>query len=238
MNTTGGQAVREDDFARLERTWKDPNGLPGWLTHIDHKSIGRRYLDTAFAFFLLGGVLAALMRLQLSRPDNTIVGPDLYNQIFTTHGTTMMFLFAVPVMQGLGIYFVPLMVGARGIAFPRLVAFSYWMLLFGGIFLYVSFLLNAGPDVGWFSYPPLAENLYTPTKRADVWAQLITFTEVASLAVAVSIVTTVFKMRAPGMSLNRIPIFVWAQVVTSFMVIFAMPAVMLASTSLILDRLV
>src|SRR6185295_14814636 len=124
------------------------------------------------------------------------------------------------------------------IAFPRLVAFSYWMLLFGGIFLYASFLLNAGPDVGWFSYPPLAESLYSPSKRPDVWAQLITFTEVASLAVAVSIITTVLKLRTPGMTLNRLPIFVWAQVVTSFMVLFAMPAVMLASTELILDRLV
>jgi cytochrome c oxidase subunit 1 len=227
-----------EDLEMLERTWADPGGFAGWLMHVDHKSIGRRYLVTAFAFFAIGGVLALLMRLQLSRPDNTLIGPDLYNQIFTTHGTTMMFLFAVPVMQALGIYFVPLMVGARSIAFPRLIAFSYWMFLFGGIFLYVSFLLNAGPDVGWFSYPPLAEALYAPGKRADVWAQLITFTEVASLAVAVSLITTVFKMRAPGMTLNRIPIFVWAQVVTSFMVLFAMPAVMLASTALILDRLV
>src|SRR5207249_3446518 len=138
----------------------------------------------------------------------------------------------------LGVYLVPLMVGARAIAFPRLVAFSYWLYLFGGVFLYLSFVMNAGPDVGWFSYPPLAEQLYTPTKRADVWAQMITFTEVASLAVAVSIITTAFKMRAPGMSLDRVPIFVWAQVVTSFMVLFAMPAVMVASTALILDRLV
>ena len=228
----------EEDVALLQRTWAEPAGLIGWLTHNDHKSIGRRYLVTAFTFFLFGGVLAALMRLQLSRPDNRILGSDLYNQIFTTHGTTMMFLFAVPVMQGLGIYFVPLMVGARAIAFPRMVAYSYWMFLIGGIFLYSAFFLNTGPDVGWFSYPPLAETLFTPTKRADVWAQLITFTEVASLATAVAIITTVFKMRAPGMSLNRIPIFVWSQVVTSFMVIFAMPAVMLSSTSLILDRLV
>ncbi len=109
----------------------------------------------------------------------------------------MMFLFAVPVMQGLGIYFVPLMVGARSIAFPRLIAYSYWLFFFGGIFLFASLALGAGPDVGWFSYPPLAELTYTPTKRADVWAQLITFTEVASLAVAVSLVTTALKMRAP-----------------------------------------
>jgi cytochrome c oxidase subunit I+III len=227
-----------EDLAMLEATWAEPTGLVGWLSHVDHKSIGRRYLVTAFVYFLIGGALAALMRLQLARPDSGLIGPDLYNQIFTTHGTTMMFLFAVPVMQALGIYFVPLMVGARSIAFPRLIAFSYWMFLFGGIFLYVSFLLNAGPDVGWFAYPPLSEVLYTPSKRADVWAQLITFTEVASLATAVSLITTVFKMRAPGMTLNRIPLFVWAQVVTSFMVLFAMPAVMLASTALILDRLV
>ncbi len=228
----------DEDTRLLEETWAEKPGVVGWLSHVDHKSIGRRYLVTAFGFFLLAGVLAAMMRLQLSRPDNDIFGSDVYNQLFTTHGTTMMFLFAVPVMQGLGVYFVPLMVGARSIAFPRLVAFSYWMYLFGGLFLYVSLVLNTGPDVGWFSYPPLAESIYAPTKRADVWAQLITFTEVASLAVAVSVITTVFKLRTPGMSLNRIPLFVWSQLVVSFMVLFAMPAVMLASTSLILDRLV
>jgi cytochrome c oxidase subunit I+III len=226
------------DAAMLDQTWADRPGLLGSFSSVDHKAIGRRYLVTAFGFFLIAGVLAALMRLQLSRPDNAFIAADLYNQLFTTHGVTMMFLFAVPVMQGLGVYFVPLMVGARAIAFPRLVAYSYWMYLFGGVFLYVAFILNAGPDVGWFSYTPLAETLYTPTKRADVWAQLITFTEVASLAVAVSLIVTTFKLRAPGMALSRIPIFVWAQLVTSFMVLFAMPAVMLASTALILDRLV
>jgi cytochrome c oxidase subunit I len=224
--------------AALQRTWTDPAGFWGWFTHVDHKSIGKRYIITAFIFFLLGGLLAAAMRLQLARPDNHLIGPDLYNEIFTTHGTTMMFLFAVPMMQALGVYFVPLMVGARAIAFPRLVAFSYWLYVAGGIFLFVSFLLNAGPDIGWFAYAPLTEILYTPTKRADVWAQLITFTEVSGLAVAVSTITTAFKMRAPGMSLNRVPIFVWAEVVISFMVIFAMPTVAMASTALILDRLV
>jgi cytochrome c oxidase subunit I+III len=238
MNSDRELPAAATDPEMLERTWADPTGFAGWFSHVDHKSIGRRYLVTAFSFFLVGGVLAAMMRIQLSRPDNAFVSPDLYNQIFTTHGTTMMFLFAVPVMQGLGIYFVPLMVGARSIAFPRLIAYSYWLFLFGGIFLFASLAVGAGPDVGWFSYPPLAELTYTPTKRADVWAQLITFTEVASLAVAVSLITTAFKMRAPGMTLNRIPIFVWAQVVTSFMVMFAMPAVMLSSTALILDRLV
>ena len=238
MNDVRIEGDQYNDALRLKRTWADPTGVVGWFRHIDHKSIGRRYLLTAFIFFLLAGMLAALMRIQLARPDNTFLGPDLYNQIFTMHGTTMMFLFAVPVMQALGVYFVPLMVGARSIAFPRLVAFSYWMFLFGGIFLFVAFFLNAGPDVGWFSYPPLAEQLYAPTKRADIWAQLITFTEVAALAIAVAIITTAFKLRTPGMSLSRMPVFVWAQVVTSFMVIFAMPAIMVASTALILDRLV
>src|SRR3954465_7936348 len=227
-----------EDPKELEATWADEPGLWGWLRSVDHKAIGRRYLGTATVMFLLAGGLAALMRLQLSRPENPLMGPDLYNQLFSTHGTTMMFLFAVPVMQGLGVYFVPLMVGARAIAFPRMVAFSYWMYLGGCIFLYLSLFLNTGPDVGWFSYPPLSEQLFNPTKRPGVWAQMITWTEVASLAVAVSIITTAFKLRTPGMALNRIPIFVWAQVVTSFMVVFAMPAVMMASTALILDRLV
>jgi cytochrome c oxidase subunit I+III len=237
MASRGAPPIADDDW-RLERVWADPGGLVGWFTHVDHKSIGRRYIATAFGFFLAGGLLAALMRIQLARPDSRIFSPDLYNQIFTTHGTTMMFLFAVPAMQGLGVYLVPLMIGARTIAFPRLVAYSYWMFLFGGIFLFAAFLFRAAPQVGWFAYAPLTESLYTPNKGADVWAQLITFTEVAALAVAVSLITTVFKLRAPGMTLNRIPVFVWAQVVTSFMVLFAMPAVMFASTALILDRLV
>jgi cytochrome c oxidase subunit 1 len=223
---------------RLERVWAEKPGIVGWLSVVNHRDIGRRYIVTSFAFFLIAGLLAALMRIQLSRADNNFLGPDAYNQIFTVHGTAMMFLFAVPIMQALGIYAVPLMVGARNIAFPRLVAFSYWMFLFGGIFLFVMSALNTGPDVGWFAYPPLAGPEYAPGKRADVWAQLITFTELASLAVAVALIVTAFKMRTPGMSLNRIPVFVWAQVVTSFMVLVAMPAVMLASTGLILDRLV
>jgi cytochrome c oxidase subunit 1 len=150
----------------------------------------------------------------------------------------MMFLFAVPVMEAFAVYLVPLMVGTRNIAFPRLNAFSYWMYLFGGCFLWISFFTNTGPDVGWFAYVPLSSIQYDPSKRADVWAQMITFTEVAALAVAVEVVVTVLKRRAPGMTLDRIPLFVWSMLVTSFLVIFAMPAVMVASTSLILDRLV
>ena len=226
------------DAAALDRTWRDPPGLLGWLSAVNHKAIGIRFIVTAFGFFVAGGLLAAVMRLQLATPQNRLVGPDLYNQLFTMHGTTMMFLFAVPVMQAVSVYLVPLMIGARSLAFPRLNAFAYWIYLFGGLMLYAAFVLNIGPDAGWFSYVPLAGPEYSAGKRADFWAQLVTFTELSALLEAIILITTVFKLRAPGMSLNRIPLFVWAMLVTAFMVMFAMPAVMVASGMLILDRLV
>jgi cytochrome c oxidase subunit I len=237
-----GTTDLELDDAGVERllgeTWKTPRGFWGALTTVDHKIIGRRYIVTAFVFLILGGALALAMRIQLAQPEARFIGPDRYNQIFTMHGTNMMFLFAVPVMEAVGIYLVPLMVGTRNIAFPRLNAFSYWMFLAGGALLWIAFALDMGPDVGWFAYVPLSGPQYGAGKRADIWAQMITFTEVSALAVSVEIVVTVFKQRAPGMSLDRIPLFVWSMVVTSFLVILAMPAIMVASTSLILDRLV
>ncbi|WP_456632075.1 cytochrome c oxidase subunit I [Bradyrhizobium sp. URHC0002] len=222
----------------LAATWKTPAGFWGALATVDHKIIGRRYIVTAFVFLALGGILAILMRLQLAQPEARLIGPDRYNQIFTMHGTNMMFLFAVPVMEAMAVYLVPLMVGTRNIAFPRLNAFSYWMFLAGGALLWIAFALDMGPDVGWFAYVPLSGPQYAPGKRADLWGQMITFTEVSALAVSVEIVVTILKQRAPGMSLDRIPLFVWSMLVTSFVVIMAMPAVMVASTSLILDRLV
>jgi cytochrome c oxidase subunit 1 len=224
--------------SQLARTWATPSGLWGALTTVDHKIIGRRYIITAFVFLILGGLLAVAMRIQLARPENRLISADLYNQIFTMHGSTMMFLFAVPVMEAMAVYFVPLLVGTRNIAFPRLNAFSYWVYLAGGILLWVSFALDMGPDVGWFAYVPLSGPQYGYGKRTDIWAQMITFTEVAALAVAVEIVVTVLKQRAPGMSLDRIPLFVWSMLVTAFLVIMAMPSIMVASTTLILDRLV
>src|SRR5689334_18195768 len=223
---------------QLERVWGTPATLWGVLATVDHKRIGRRYIATAFIFLTMGGVLALLMRLQLAGPERRVIGPDRYNQIFTMHGANMMFLFAVPVMEAMAVYLVPLMIGTRNIAFPRLNAFSYWIYLAGGILLWVAFALDMGPDVGWFAYVPLSGPQYGSGKRADIWAQMITFTEIAALAVAVEIVVTVLKQRAPGMSLDRIPLFVWAMLVTAFCVIMAMPAIMVASTSLILDRLV
>ena len=209
-----------------------------WLATTEHTTIGRRFITTALGFFVLGGILALLMRLQLATPLAHVVGPDRYNQLFTTHGSTMMFLFAVPVMQGLGLYFVPLMVGARNLAFPRLANFAFWIYLFGGAFLYIALLSDTGPDAGWFAYVPLSGPEHSPGKRVDVWAQLITFTELSALSVAVNLIVTTFKHKAPGLSLDRLPIFVWGSLVTSFMVLFAMPAVIVASTCLALDRLV
>jgi len=230
------------DLADVDRhltaIWRTPRSFWGALSTVDHKIIGRRYIVTAFVFLFLGGILSLLMRLQLSRAEARFIGPDRYNQIFTMHGTNMMFLFAVPVMEAIAVYLVPLMVGTRNIAFPRLNAFSYWMFLAGGIVLWAAFIIDAGPDVGWFAYVPLSGPQYGVGKRADIWAQMITFTEVSALAVSVELVVTILKQRAPGMSLDRVPLFVWSMLVTSFMVILAMPAVMIASTSLILDRLV
>src|SRR3954467_5615135 len=224
--------------AALAETWRTPAGLWGALATVGHKIIGRRYIVTAFVFLALGGVLAILMRLQLAQPEARVLGPDRYNQIFTMHGSNMMFLFAVPVMEAMAVYLVPLMVGTRNIAFPRLNAFSYWIFLAGGALLWTAFVLDMGPDVGWFAYVPLSGPQYGAGKRADVWAQMITFTELSALAVSVEIVVTTLKQRAPGMSLDRIPLFVWSVLVTSFVVIMAMPAIMIASSTLILDRLV
>ena len=226
------------EAAALDATWRDPPGVMGWLSAVNHKAIARRFIVTTFGFFLAGGLLALLMRLQLAVPNNRLVGPDLYNQLFSMHGTTMMFLFAVPVMQAVAGYLIPLMIGARSVAFPRMNAYAYWVFLFGGLMLYIAFLLNIGPDAGWFSYVPLAGPEYSPGKRVDFWAQMITFTELSALLEAVIIITTVFKLRAPGMTLDRIPLFVWAMLVTAFMVLFSMPSVMLASSALIMDRLV
>ena len=224
--------------ALMEKTWAPGKGVIGWLTETGHKAIGLRYIVTAFLFFAAGGIEAALMRIQLSKAENHFLNPDLYNQIFTMHGTTMMFLFAVPIMEGFAIYLVPLMVGTRNVAFPKLNAFGYFIYVAGGLFLYAMFLIKSGPDTGWFAYVPLSGPQFDPGKRADSWSQMITFTEISALVVCIEITVTAFKQRAPGMSLNRIPLYVWSMIVVSFMIMFAMPAVMLDSGYLCLDRLI
>ena len=224
--------------ARLERTWRRPPGILGWLATVDHKEIGRRYIITALLFLALGGVLSLAMRLQLAQPDSNLISAQRYNELFTMHGSTMMFLFAVPVMEGVAVFIIPLMLGTRSTAFPRLNAFSYYMYLFGGLLLWVAFLLNIGPDIGWFAYTPLSGPQFSPGKRADIWAQMITFTEVSALAAAVVLICTILKARAPGMTLARMPLFAWAMLVVAVMIVFSMPSIALCSGMLISDRLV
>jgi len=224
--------------ARLERTWRRPPGILGWLATVDHKEIGRRYIITALLFLALGGMLSLAMRLQLAQPDSNLISPQRYNELFTMHGSTMMFLFAVPVMEGVAVFIIPLMLGTRSTAFPRLNAFSYYMYLFGGLLLWVAFLLNIGPDIGWFAYTPLSGPQFSPGKRADIWAQMITFTEVSALAAAVVLICTILKARAPGMTLARMPLFAWAMLVVAVMIVFSMPSIALCSGMLISDRLV
>jgi cytochrome c oxidase subunit 1 len=227
----------ERERRELLHTWSRPRGFLGWMSSTNHKDIGLRFIVTAVMFFLLAGLLALAMRIQLAFPENRFLAPDHYNQFFTTHGSAMMFLFAVPVMEGMGTYFVPLMIGTRNSCFPRLMAFGYWVYFIGGVLLFGALFMNVGPDQGWFSYPPLAGPDFSPGKRVDVWSQMVTLVEIGSMAGAVSMIVTILKCRAPGMSLNRMPLFAWSILIASFMICFAMPAVTLCSTMLSTDRL-
>src|SRR3954462_824618 len=222
--------------ARLEKTWSRPPGLWAWLSEVDHKQIGKRYIITALIFLVFGGIASLVMRLQLAKPESGLITAQRYDELFTMHGTTMMFLFAVPVMEAMAVFLVPLMVGTRAISFPRLNAFSYYTYLAGGTLLWAAFLLNIAPDAGWVAYVPLSGPEFSPGKRSDIWAQMVTFTEVAGLCVAVELVATILKQRAPGMTLARIPLFVWAMLVMALMVIFSMPSIALTSGFLISDR--
>lgn len=225
-----------DAEAQLSSTWVSPPGLLAWFTHVNHRQIGYRFIITSLIFFALAGVLALLMRLQLMSPENALLSAHQYNQFFTMHGTTMMFFFAVPAMEGLGIYLVPLMIGTRDMCFPRLNAFGYYVYLLAGIALYASLFLGMAPDAGWFSYVPLAGKTFSPGLGVSFWTTMITFIEISALTAAVELIVTIFKQRAPGMTLNRMPLFVWAILVMSFMIVFAMPTVMVGSVLLALDR--
>lgn len=222
--------------AKLAELWRARPGILGWLVAVNHKAIGKRYLVTGFIFFTLAGIASLLMRIQLIRPGNTFLDANQYDQLFTMHGMTMMFLFAVPVMLGAGLYFVPLMIGARDVPFPKANAFGYYIYLFSGSILWISLLLGTAPDGGWFAYTPLTESLYTPSYGLDVYQLLVNGTELSALIAASEIIVAILKFRAPGMSLNRMPVFVWAMLVTSSMVIFAMPSIVVGANLLGFDR--
>jgi cytochrome c oxidase subunit I+III len=221
----------------LDEAWEDRHGLIGFFTSVDHKRVGMRYIYTSFFFFFVAGLLALVMRAQLAKPNGVVVGPDLFNQLFTMHGTTMIFLFNTPVLAGFGNYLLPMMIGARDMAFPRLNAFSYWIFLFAGIFIYTSFVIGKAPNGGWFSYVPLTSATYSPGVNLDFWGLGVIFVGISTTAGAVNFIVTAFKMRAPGMAINQLPIFVWSIIGMAFMIIFSVPVLTVAAGLLESDRL-
>jgi cytochrome c oxidase subunit I len=216
--------------------WKQ-GSVMGWVTTVDHKRIGILYLVTSFAFFGAAGVMAMLMRIQLSHADAGFLTRSAYNQVVTMHGTAMIFLFVVPVLAGFGNYVVPLMLGARDMAFPRLNAASYWLFLLGGLVLLSSFMASGGAaQCGWTSYPPCTSEAFSPGHGQDLWILGIHMTGLASLAGAINFVVTIHNMRAPGMTWMRIPLFVWSIEAYSVLLVLVLPTIAAAATLLLLDR--
>jgi cytochrome c oxidase subunit I+III len=210
---------------RLETIWDEPHGVLGWLTTTDHKRIGLLYFFTTLVFFGAGGVEALLMRTQLSQANEKVLSPETYDQLMTMHGVTMIFLFVIPMTIGaFGNYLVPLMIGARDMAFPRMNALSYWLFLFSGLFIYVGLFMHAAPNAGWFNYVPLALKPYNPGRNIDFYALGLIFNSVSSTAAAINFIVTIFKLRAPGMSMNRMPLFIFAMLAVSLSLIFALPS--------------
>src|SRR2546425_1821207 len=237
MATTDVRPEPLEAREELEEIWEDDPGVPGFFSTVDHKRIGKRYIYTCFIFFFVGGLIALVMRSQLAGPENTVLSARAYNELFTVHGTTMIFLFNTPVLAGFGNYLLPMMIGTRDMAFPRLNAFSYWVFLLAGLFMFSSVVLGAAPDGGWFGYTPLTEKAFSPGINMDFWGLGIAFVGISTTVGAVNFLVTAFKMRAPGMTLDRMPVFVWSIVGMAAMVLFAVPAITLAAGLLEADRI-
>ena len=202
-----------------------------------HKRIGILYGTTAFIMFIIGGIEALMMRLQLSSAEAGVVSPEVYNQLFTMHGTTMIFLVIMPMGAAFFNFIIPLLIGARDVAFPRLNGFSYWMFLFGAILLNVSFLTGGAPSVGWFAYSPLTDSTYSVGHGVDYWVLGLQVLGISSLAAAFNFIVTIVNMRAPGMTMMRMPVFVWMTLVVSFLLVLAFPIITVAITLLLFDRM-
>lgn len=229
-------ATRIDAHDRLTAIWSRPPGFFGWLMGVNHRTVGIRYIITAFVFFVIGGIEALILRLQLARPENDLLALQAYNEIFTMHGTTMMFLFVVPMVEGLAMYFLPLMLGARDLPYPRLNAFGYFTFLLGGVLVYTSFVVGTVPDGGWFAYPPLTNRDFSPDTSMDFWLLGVTFIELSAISAAIEITVGVLKFRAPGMAISQMPLFAWNMLAVAIMILLAFPALILASTMLEFDR--
>ena len=228
--------LRARERIKLQEIWETAPGIYGWFATVDHKRIGVRYLCTAFFFLLLGGCEALMMRLQLAQPNLRLLSPDAYNQLFSMHGITMIFLYALPMLSGFSNFLWPLLLGSRDMAFPRLNALSYWIYLCAGIFLYVSFPLGQAPNGGWFNYVPMTAKPYDPGLNIDVFTLGIIFLGISTVVGSANFIVTVLRCRAPGMSINRLPILVWGTLTASTANLFAVPAVSLACFMLWLDR--
>ena len=215
----------------------DTPGWRGWVTTVDHKKIAIMYGAAALFFFVIGGIEALLIRIQLATPNGKLLSADLYNQVFTMHGTTMVFLVVMPIGAAFMNYLMPLQIGARDVAFPRLNALSFWVFLFGGVVLNSSWLLGGGADGGWFNYAPNSGVIFSPTHGIDFWNMGLLLTGIASLVGAINLITTVLNMRAPGMTLMKMPVFTWMSLVTQFLLLFAIPVLTAAQFLLMFDRL-
>ncbi|MEY4229885.1 MAG: hypothetical protein RLZZ362_734 [Actinomycetota bacterium] len=211
-------------------------GWRSWLFTVDHKKLGIMYGVTAMFFFLVGGIEALLIRAQLAGPEGTVLSAGLYNEMFTMHATTMVFLFVMPMAAAWANYFVPLQIGARDVAFPRINAFGFWCFLFGGIFLNTSWFLGGAADGGWFMYQPNANALYSPSNGVDFWGLGLQITGIASLTGAINLIVTILNMRAPGMKLMKMPIFTWMMLVVQFLLLFAIPVITVALFLLMFQR--
>ena len=223
--------------AMLDEVWVERKGVLGWLTTVDHKRIGIMYFFTSLAFFGAGGVEAMLIRTQLIGPNGHVLSPKAYDEVFTMHGITMIFLFVIPMTTGaFGNYLLPLMIGARDMAFPRLNALSYWVFLGSGVFMYVALAQGHAPNAGWFDYVPLASKQYDPGNNIDFYGYGLIFNGISSTMASINIIVTTFKLRAPGMSLNRMPLFCYAFLAAAFALLFALPVLSLACVFLELDR--
>ncbi len=207
-----------------------------WISTVDHKRIGLMYMAATLGFFALGGIEALLMRIQLAWPGIHFLSPDAYDQVFTMHGTTMVFLVVVPMLLGFANYLTPLMIGARDMALPRLNAFSFWIFLFGGILLYLSFLYGHAPDAGWFAYTPLSEKSYSSRYGMDYWALALLGVGVGTVATAVNLIVTILNLRTDGLTVRRLPLFVWMVLVNSFLILMALPALNASLVMLLIDR--
>jgi cytochrome c oxidase subunit I len=225
-----------DTALRLKRYWEGSSGIYGWFATVDHKKLGIRYIVTAFAFLALGGIEALIMRVQLAQPNEHILTPEQYNQLFTMHGVTMILWYALPILTGFSVYLQPLLLGCRDMALPRLNAFTYWVFLFSGIFLYTGFFAGVGPDAGWFNYVPLASIEQNPGPNIDFYALANIFLGISTTLGGINFIVTILRFRAPGMSINRLPIMSWGTLTISVGSVLSVPAVSLAFFLLWMDR--